>query len=458
MEYPNYYFDGYNNAPQPEQKPPKRGIGGYIITAIIFTIVGALLATIFMPAVLASYKTSAEEAEDTTVQATPTPSVKGNLPQLPSTTPAPEASATEEPASSSTVPELTPIPPAGTLPEFDGVAPEISDSSSPLSDVIENVSEGVVGIVNYAYSEKYSRELEAGSGSGFVISSEGYILTNAHVVEGATKLGVMFVDGEEVEADLVGYDKTFDIAVLKVDKTGLKALKLGDSEAVRVGEFVITIGDPTGRELSGTTTYGIISATARSVNIDGVTNDYLQTDAAVNPGNSGGPLINMSGEVIGIVTAKTTTASYDEYGNAISAEGLGFAIPINQALKVAEQLIVDGSVARPGIGISVATWNEMYAEVYGTPEGILVASVIKDGPGHKAGLLPNDIIIEIDGHSGMTQDEFVSLIRGKLVGDSVEIKYWRSGEYYTTTLVLADLNSLGEETYGGEADYNFFGE
>ena len=122
---------------------------------------------------------------------------------------------------------------------------------------MDSVSEGVVGIINYGYSEKYDRELEFGSGSGFVISSEGYIMTNAHVVEDASKLGVMFVDGEEVEAQLVGYDKTFDVAVLKVDKTNLKPLKLGDSEAVRVGEFVITIGDPTGRELSGTTTFGI---------------------------------------------------------------------------------------------------------------------------------------------------------------------------------------------------------
>lgn len=301
MEYPNYYFDGYNNAPQQEPKPPKRGIGGYVVTAIIFTIVGALLATIFMPAVLASYMPSADNGTNNNAPE-PTPFFDGLIPQLPSATP--EPGKTAEPEDSNSAPAMTPIPPSGTMPQLDGVAPKITNPSNPLLDIVDSVSEGVVGIINYGYSEKYTRELEFGSGSGFVISSEGYIMTNAHVVEDASKLGVMFVDGEEAEAQLVGYDKTFDVAVLKVDKTNLKPLKLGDSEAVRVGEFVITIGDPTGRELSGTTTFGIVSATARSVNIDGVTNVYIQTDAAVNPGNSGGPLINMSGEVIGIVSAK----------------------------------------------------------------------------------------------------------------------------------------------------------
>lgn len=449
MEYPNYYFDG--NEPRQEPKPPKRGIGGYIIVAIVFTIVGALLATIFMPAVLTSYNFNSGYA------AQPTPNQSGGfIPSLPSSTPAPEQSA--DPEDNSSAPSVTPIPPAGTMPELDGIAPEIADSDNAMPDMIDYVSEGVVGIINYGYSSKYDRELEYGSGSGFVISSEGYILTNAHVVEDATKLGVMFVDGEEVEAQLVGYDKSFDIAVLKVERANLMPLKLGESEKVRVGEFVIAIGDPTGRELSGTTTFGIVSATARSMNIDGITNVYIQTDAAVNPGNSGGPLINMNGEVIGVVSAKTVTASYDDYGNAISAEGLGFALPIDQAMKVASELITNGRVLRPGIGVSVATWSEMYATAYGTPEGILVASVIKDGPGHKAGLKPNDIITEVDGQSNITQDEFVSIIKGMLVGDALEIKYWRSGEVFTTILVLDDLNSLGTETVGGEADYNFFGE
>lgn len=451
MEYPSYYFDG--NTPTQEPKPPKRGIGGYIIVAIVFTIVGALLATIFMPSVLTAYANQSGSEHGADIL----PFYEGIIPSLPEATPTPSASTDTDTDESIASPEVTPIPPVGTMPELDGSAPNLSNSNNPMIDMIDHVSGGVVGIINYGYSNKYERDLEYGSGSGFVISTEGYILTNSHVVEGATKLGVMFVDGEEVEAQLVGYDKSFDIAVLKVEKDSLQALKIGESESVRVGEFVIAIGDPTGRELSGTTTFGIISATSRSMNIDGITNEYIQTDAAVNPGNSGGPLINMSGEVIGVVSAKTVTASYDEYGNAISAEGLGFALPIDQAIKVASQLITEGKVLRPGIGVSVATWSEMYATEYGTPEGILVASVIKDGPGHKAGLKPNDIIVEVEGQSGITQDEFVSIIKGKLVGDEIEVKYWRSGNYYSTILVLDDLNSLGSENVGGEADYNFFG-
>ena len=320
MEYPNYYFDGYNNTPQQEPKPPKRGIGGYVVTAIIFTIVGALLATIFMPAVLASYMPSADNGTNNNAPE-PTPFFDGLIPQLPSATP--EPGKTAEPEDSNSAPAMTPIPPSGTMPQLDGVAPEITNPSNPLLDIVDSISEGVVGIINYGYSEKYTRELEFGSGSGFVISSEGYIITNAHVVEDASKLGVMFVDGEEAEAQLVGYDKTFDVAVLKVDKTNLKPLKLGDSEAVRVGEFVITIGDPTGRELSGTTTFGIVSATARSVNIDGVTNVYIQTDAAVNPGNSGGALLNMQGQVIGINSAKLASSQIDGlFQNAVEVDGV----------------------------------------------------------------------------------------------------------------------------------------
>ena len=226
---------------------------------------------------------------------------------------------------------------------------------------------------------------------------------------------------------------------------------------MRVGEFAIAIGDPTGRELAGTTTFGIIGATAREVNIDGRTNTYLQTDAAVNPGNSGGPLLNMAGEVIGITSAKTVTASYDEFGNAISAEGLGFAIPINDAMKIVSQLITHGYVLRPGIGVSIVTWDALSAQKYETVEGMLVYTVTKDGPADEAGLRPNDIIVEVDGTPVPTQDEFVAHVKAKTVGDTLELKVWRAGEYFDTTLTIGDLNTMGSEYVGGEADYNFFG-
>ena len=334
----------------------------------------------------------------------------------------------------------------------------IGNSTNPIPDIVEQVSTGVLGVINYAYVREFGGTyVEQAAGSAFMISTDGYIVTNAHVVEDADAVAVTFVDGTELDAEIIGMDKSMDVAVLKVEGKNLHALKLGDSDAVRVGEFAIAIGDPTGRELAGTTTFGIIGATAREVNIDGRTNTYLQTDAAVNPGNSGGPLLNMAGEVIGITSAKTVTASYDEFGNAISAEGLGFAIPINDAMKIVSQLITRGYVLRPGIGVSIVTWDALSAQKYETVEGMLVYTVTKDGPADEAGLRPNDIIVEVDGAPVPTQDEFVAHVKAKTVGDTLELKVWRAGEYFDTTLTIGDLNTMGSEYVGGKADYNFFG-
>lgn len=444
MEYPNYYYEDQN--PQQHEKK-RRGIGGYIVTAVVFTLIGALLATTFMPS-------DGLSGSNNLPQATATPDRNDGVIPTPSITWGWETAAPEETTSG---PILTPEPANGSMPPLNGVAPTIGDTANPIPDIVEQVSAGVVGIINYGYNAQYGDYEERASGSGFVISSQGYILTNAHVIDGAAKLGVMFTDGTEEEAALVGYDNTMDLAVLRVNRTGLYALKMGDSNALRVGEYIITIGDPTGRELAGTTTFGIVSATARTITIDGQTNTYIQVDAAVNPGNSGGPLINLKGEVVGIVSAKTVTASYDDYGNAISAEGLGFALPINEVLELAGQLITEGGIKRPGIGISVIEWSEQIAREYGTVTGVLVYTVIKDGPGDKAGLRPNDIIVEVDGQAVPTQSDFVALVRSKSVGDSMALKVWRAGEYFDTTLTLGDLNGMGSELVDGEADYDFFG-
>lgn len=440
MEYPNYYYEQNGGQEQPQNSSPRRGIGGYIVTAVVFTIIGALLATILMPSL---YDITREPA-----QATATPDFPGFFPQ---------ATPTQTAPAESVRPAYTPNPTTRPMPQLDGESPIIGNSSNPIPDIVEQVSSGVLGVINYANARQFGGPyVEQATGSAFLISTEGYIVTNAHVVEDADAVAVTFVDGTEMDAELIGMDKSMDIAVLKIESENLHALKLGDSDLVRVGEFTIAIGDPTGRELAGTTTFGIISATARDVNIDGKTNTYLQTDAAVNPGSSGGPLLNMAGEVIGITSAKTVTASYDEYGNAISAEGLGFAIPINDAMKVISQLITSGYVLRPGIGVTIGAWDALSAQEYGTVEGMLVVSVTKDGPADEAGLRPNDIIVEVDGAAVPTQDEFVAHVKSKSVGDSLELKVWRAGEYFDTVLVIGDLNAMGSELVGGEADYNFF--
>lgn len=442
MEYPNYYYEQNDRQEQPQNPPPRRGIGGYIVTAVVFTIIGALLATILMP--------SLYEIAEGTQPAVPT-AQPGLVSPEATPTPAQQPAETERPA-------YTPNPTTRPMPELNGESPVIGNAANPIPDIVEQVSAGVLGVINYAYIKDFGGSyVERATGSAFLISKDGYIVTNAHVVEDADAVAVTFADGTEVDAELVGMDKSMDIAVLKIEGENLHALKLGDSDAVRVGEFTIAIGDPTGRELAGTTTFGIISAAARDVNIDGKTNTYLQTDAAVNPGSSGGPLLNMAGEVIGITSAKTVTASYDEYGNAISAEGLGFAIPINDALKIVSQLITNGYVLRPGIGVTIVTWDALSAQQYETAEGMLVYTVTKDGPADQAGLRPNDIIVEVDGMSAPTQDEFVAHVKAKTVGDALKLKVWRGGEYFETTLVIGDLNTMGSELVGGEADYNFFG-
>ena len=441
MEYPNYYYEQNDRQEQP-QNPPRRGIGGYVVTAVVFTIIGALLATILMPSLYDLEGTAQKPAPTLTPGVSPEP------------VPTPE---TQKPSESAS-PADTPKPTSRPMPELDGESPVIGNSTNPIPDIVEQVSAGVLGVINYAYVREFGGTyVEQAAGSAFMISTDGYIVTNAHVVEDADAVAVTFVDGTELDAEIIGMDKSMDVAVLKVEGENLHALKLGDSDAVRVGEFAIAIGDPTGRELAGTTTFGIIGATAREVNIDGRTNTYLQTDAAVNPGNSGGPLLNMAGEVIGITSAKTVTASYDEFGNAISAEGLGFAIPINDAMKIVSQLITRGYVLRPGIGVSIVTWDALSAQKYETVEGMLVYTVTKDGPADEAGLRPNDIIVEVDGAPVPTQDEFVAHVKAKTVGDTLELKVWRAGEYFDTTLTIGDLNTMGSEYVGGEADYNFFG-
>ena len=441
MEYPNYYYEQNDRQEQP-QNPPRRGIGGYVVTAVVFTIIGALLATILMPSLYDLEGTAQKPAPTLTPGVSPEP------------VPTPE---TQKPSESAS-PADTPKPTSRPMPELDGESPVIGNSTNPIPDIVEQVSAGVLGVINYAYVREFGGTyVEQAAGSAFMISTDGYIVTNAHVVEDADAVAVTFVDGTELDAEIIGMDKSMDVAVLKVEGENLHALKLGDSDAVRVGEFAIAIGDPTGRELAGTTTFGIIGATAREVNIDGRTNTYLQTDAAVNPGNSGGPLLNMAGEVIGITSAKTVTASYDEFGNAISAEGLGFAIPINDAMKIVSQLITRGYVLRPGIGVSIVTWDALSAQKYETVEGMLVYTVTKDGPADEAGLRPNDIIVEVDGTPVPTQDEFVAHVKAKTVGDTLELKVWRAGEYFDTTLTIGDLNTMGSEYVGGEADYNFFG-
>ena len=184
--------------------------------------------------------------------------------------------------------------------------------------------------------------------------------------------------------------------------------------------------------------------------MEGQVNSYIQTDAAINPGSSGGPLLDMSGRVIGITSAKALYAGYDEYGNMINAEGIGYAIPIDEAMEVVRELITTGHVKRPGIGISVVEIDQLTAEMYQVPQGILVYTVTEDGPAHKADLRINDVILSYDGITAGATTDFVAYVGALEVGDSVKLRIWRDGQEQSLTVAVGDLNQIGTKILNDE--------
>ena len=358
----------------------------------------------------------------------------------------PEAAPTAEP-----IPESTPLP--TTEP---GVTEDLPDLElniqgqdemqmfASIPDVVEAASASVVGIIQYQPNARTGRLEEYGSGSGFIVSENGYVLTNAHVVSGAAAVDVLFSDGEKKAAQVVGADVTMDVAVLKVEGEGYPALPIGDSSALRVGEYVIAIGNPLSTyQLYGTVTFGVISGTAREINIDGFVNTYLQTDAAINFGNSGGPLINMAGQVVGMNAAKSITAGYDSNGNTVSAEGIGFALPINNVIEIANVILREGGMVRPGIGVTIRAVDEETAELNQVPAGCRIEDVTAGAPADQAGLKVGDIVTEVDGFVVLENDDMVEYVRSKAVGDVVEFTVYREGEYLTIPVAIGDMNKFG---------------
>ncbi len=274
-----------------------------------------------------------------------------------------------------------------------------------------------------------TREAEA-LGSGFVISSDGKILTNAHVVEGADTVTVTLSDKTEYLAKVIGKDKQTDVAVLKIDAKNLRAVKLGNSDQLVVGEWVLAIGSPYGLDYSAT--QGIVSALGRRLPNETYV-PFIQTDAAVNPGNSGGPLFNTRGEVIGINSQiYTRTGGY---------QGLSFAIPINTVQSVAMQLEKNGHVSRGWLGVQIQAVNSDLAKSFGMdkPRGALVGNVDDHSPADKAGVQTGDIIVEFDGHSVESSSELPQLVGSTAIGRSVEMKVLRDGKEINLHPVITTL-------------------
>jgi len=313
---------------------------------------------------------------------------------------------------------------AATLPDKDG------KKALSTMEIASKVGPATVSITaDVSYTSIYgTTETGQSSGSGFIISQDGYIVTNNHVISGATSAMVL-VPGETkpVDAIIVGTDTTTDIAVLKIDRQNLPFVTLGDSDALQVGELAVAIGNPFG-ELAGSVTVGVVSALDREIAINDTTYNLIQTDASINSGNSGGPLVNSYGEVIGVTNAKMS-----------NGEGIGFAIPINDVKSVIEELINNGYVSgRPVLGIGVLAVDATTASQYGWPSGVYIREITPKGPAELAGLQVGDIITKIDGKAIATTDDVVTVKNAHKIGDTIKVTVYRNGETKEFSLILQE--------------------
>ena len=277
----------------------------------------------------------------------------------------------------------------------------------------------------------------SGSGTGVVLSADGYIVTNAHVVEDAVHITVLLTDGRELEAQLVGSDSISDLAVLHVDVADLTPAQFGDSTALRVGDSVAAIGDPLGVSLRGTLTNGIVSAINRNVKVSGRTMTLIQTNAAINSGNSGGPLINCYGQVIGIITLKIGDSA-----SAAGVEGIGFAIPSSTVREIVNQLMEQGYVSgRPSLGLTGVALSSFYLSYFHLPSGYYIEEVLEGSPAQQTGIQSGDVLVSVNGTQVSTGDDIAAALYGFSVGDSVNIVISRNSRHYQVALELIEATN-----------------
>ena len=302
--------------------------------------------------------------------------------------------------------------------------PAQEEHALSLQQIYEKVSPSVASISCIS-------AVGSGTGTGIVMSYDGYVITNYHVIEDAQQIYVTIGESDQFPAQLVGGDEITDLAVLKVDAHGLEAAEFGDSDMLRVGDAVVAIGDPLGTQLRGTMTDGIVSAINRDLNLSGRQMTLIQTNAALNSGNSGGPLINCYGQVVGINTMKMS--SY------YSAEGLGFAIPITQAKPILDELILQGYVSgRPAIGISGQTVDLRAQLFYHLPSGVIITDILENSDAAQKGLEPDDVIVAFDERPISSLDDLVRVKEGREAGDTVRLTVHRGGRYYYVDITLVD--------------------
>ena len=322
--------------------------------------------------------------------------------------------------------------------DMDGTVVNIAKSIGPCVVSVYNNKKVTSSELAY-YDADSGGEVLSGLGSGIIFKEDEsyyYIMTNSHVVEGADSLAVNFLGDVKAACELVGKDSQNDIAVVKVSKDlvddefeqQIGIAPLGDSDLLEAGQLALAIGTPSADALNNTVTRGIISATQRTITISGITMTVIQTDAAINPGNSGGALVGPTGEVIGMNVAKT-----------VNTEGIGFAIPINVVKPIVEDLMTNGSVIRPGLGIKGLAISDANAILYDLPIGIYIDSVITGGSADLAGIKMGDVLIQFDGKMITSMEQLKSLIGTKRVGDTVEVKVIRDGKQKNFKVQLREM-------------------
>lgn len=340
---------------------------------------------------------------------------------------------------------------------------EVGGKALSNEDIVDKVLPSVVGIESTFSSSSYggnngffgfgfnfggsapSAQTFSCTGTGVIITENGYIVTNAHVIydseyggEKAESVSVLLCDERTCDAEIIGYDRDCDLAVLKIDEKGLTAAEFGNSDQLRLGESVIAIGNPLGFELMDTVTGGMISGLNRNITINDKAMTLIQTDAAINSGNSGGPLINKYGQVIGINSSKMSAYSLSE----ASIEGIGFAIPSNEANKIIDDIMAFGYVTgKPQLGISCQDVTETIAKMYNMPVGVYITAVTDGSAADKAGLRSGDIIIAVEGEKTETSEELTNVKNKYSAGDRIEITFMRSGEEHTVKLTLDEVKT-----------------
>lgn len=305
--------------------------------------------------------------------------------------------------------------------------PESQEDGLSLQEIYEKNIPSVVSITASAAGS-------TATGTGVILSKKGYLVTNYHVIEDAQNLTVRLTDERELEAAVVGTDPVSDLAVLYIQAEGLTEAQFGDSDALRVGDAVVAIGDPLGVELRGTMTNGIVSAINRDVSVNGRTMNLIQTNAALNSGNSGGPLINGYGQVVGINTMKIG-AFTDKSG----VEGLGFAIPSATVKEIVNQIICQGYVSgRPWLGIKGESFSSFYQRFYRVPAGLYITEVQSGSPAEAAGIVAGDILMRVDGALISTMDDLNNLLYAHQVGDELSLVVYRAAEQASVTVTLTE--------------------